>query len=94
MDRVPGWSEDLRALVRASNNIVDWRLMMRNPQDNWVSPKGRIVQIGDAAHAFLPTSANGATQALEDGVSLATCLRLAGGKEGIPTATRVHNALR
>lgn len=40
-----------------------------------------------------PSSGNGATQAIEDSVSLATCLGLAG-KSNIPDATRVHNLLR
>lgn len=42
---------------------------------------------------FLPTSANGGTQAIEDAVSLATCLRLGGG-QAVTMALRVHNTLR
>lgn len=51
------------------------------------------MQIGDAAHSFLPSSGNGATQGMEDAVSLAACLQIAG-KENVPWATRVHNKLR
>lgn len=47
--------------------LVDWKLVYRDPLPTWVSPKGRIVLVGDSAHPFLPTSAQGATQALEDG---------------------------
>ena len=50
-----------------------------------------MVQVGDAAHAFLPTSVNGGTQAFEDAVSLPCCLRIAinqKGLEGISTATK------
>lgn len=67
--------------------------MFRNPKPNWVSPYGRIVQLGDAAHTFLPSSGNGATQAMEDGLVLASCLQLAG-KSQIPIAGRVYNKLR
>lgn len=35
---------------------------------------GRLVLIGDAAHAFLPHMGQGAAQAIEDGVVLAECL--------------------
>lgn len=67
--------------------------MWRDPQENWVSPKGYVVQLGDAAHTFLPSSGNGATQAMEDGISLAACVARA--KKGdVPSATRVHNLLR
>lgn len=67
--------------------------MWRNPRDNWASPQKRVIQIGDAAHTYLPTSASGATMALEDAYSLATCLRI-GGKGEAPLAVRVHNHLR
>lgn len=36
--------------------------------------KGRIVLIGDAAHAFLPHLGQGAAQAIEDGIVLAECV--------------------
>jgi 2-polyprenyl-6-methoxyphenol hydroxylase-like FAD-dependent oxidoreductase len=96
IEDIGGWDPSFKALVAATpkDALVDWRLMWRNPQPIHVSPHGRVVQIGDSCHSFLPTSANGATQAMEDGVSLAACLRLAGGKEGVPLAGRVHNKLR
>jgi 2-polyprenyl-6-methoxyphenol hydroxylase-like FAD-dependent oxidoreductase len=47
--------------------LVDWKLVYRDPLPTWVSPKARILLLGDSAHPFLPTSAQGATQALEDG---------------------------
>ena len=72
---------------------MDFKLMWRDPRDKWASPKGRVIQIGDAAHAFLPTSASGATMALEDSFSLATCLQLSG-KSNAPLAVKVHNHLR
>ncbi|KAI1383743.1 FAD/NAD(P)-binding domain-containing protein [Hypoxylon trugodes] len=73
--------------------LVDWKLVYRDPLPTWVSPSGRIVLLGDSAHPFLPTSAQGATQALEDGVVIAVCLRR-GGKENIPTAVRAHEKIR
>ena len=67
--------------------------MWRDPQPTWTSPAGHLVQVGDAAHTFLPSSGNGGNQAIEDAVSLAACLDIAG-KDGIPLATRTHNLLR
>ncbi|KAI0135212.1 hypothetical protein F4814DRAFT_454506 [Daldinia grandis] len=74
-------------------SIVRWSLCFRNPQPCWTSTGGYVIQLGDSAHSFLPTSANGATQALEDALSLPNCLRL-GGKEGLGAATKVHELLR
>ncbi|KAH8166781.1 hypothetical protein CIB48_g1435 [Xylaria polymorpha] len=74
-------------------SVVNWQLKFRDPHEQWTSPGGRVVQLGDAAHAFLPTSGNGATQAIEDGVTLACCLQL-GGKSQVANATKAYNKLR
>lgn len=90
------WDEAVLDLVRQTPNekgIVEWAQVFRDPQPKWSSPQGRIIQLGDAAHAFLPTSGNGANQALEDGPSLAECLRQ-GGRSGVPWSVRVHELLR
>ena len=90
-----GWDKSILAVMGQTppQSVVDYKIMWRNPNPKWVSPGGLIVQLGDSAHSFLPTSANGATQAMEDGISLAACLKLAG-KNNIVLATRVHTALR
>ena len=81
-------------IKQAPNGVMlDWKLMWRNPQPRWVAPRGRVVQIGDAAHPFLPTSANGANMAMEDGYTLAACLQI-GGEGNVPLATKVFNKLR
>ncbi|KAI0451370.1 hypothetical protein F5B21DRAFT_516774 [Xylaria acuta] len=73
--------------------LVDWKLVYRDPLPTWVSPSARILLLGDSAHPFLPTSAQGATQALEDGVCIAVCLRR-GGKENVPVSVRAHEKIR
>ncbi|KAJ6134744.1 hypothetical protein N7523_001066 [Penicillium sp. IBT 18751x] len=92
---VEGWDPLVTEIIKATPNhtVLDWKLMWRNPQPQWASPSGRVIQIGDAAHPFLPTSASGGTMAMEDAYSLAACLRLAG-KKNVSLATKVHNHLR
>lgn len=92
---IPGWPEVANRVIRSTprDRLHDFKLMWRDPQPCWVSPSGRVVQLGDAAHTFLPSSGNGATQGIEDAISLATCLQLAG-KDNLPWATQVHNKLR
>lgn len=75
------------------DKLVDFELVWRDPQPVWTSSSGHIVQIGDAAHTFFPSSGNGANQAMEDALSLAKCLSI-GGKDHIAEATKVHNKLR
>ncbi|KAH8690554.1 hypothetical protein BGW36DRAFT_432352 [Talaromyces proteolyticus] len=89
------WNEKVLAVVKQTppNTVIDYKITWRDPDPIWTSPGGRIVKIGDAAHSFIPNSSNGATQAMEDGLSLAASLRLAG-KSNIALATRMHTKLR
>lgn len=75
------------------DKLVDWKLVYRDPLPTWVSPKARILLLGDSAHPFLPTSAQGAAQALEDGVTIGVCLRRAG-KDKVPIAVKTHFQIR
>lgn len=92
---VPKWSPTFQRLVKCSppNSIINFELWWRDPQLRWASPSSRVVQIGDSAHSFLPSSGNGATQAFEDAVSLASCLQV-GGKKNVQQAVEVHTKLR
>ncbi|KAK3112012.1 hypothetical protein LTR53_012154 [Teratosphaeriaceae sp. CCFEE 6253] len=96
MEKVPGWAEPMKALVRTmpEGSIVFWPLLWRDPTPCTHSQASRILQIGDAAHTFLPTSGNGATQAIEDAVTIAACLQHAGHAAKVPTAVRTHALLR
>ncbi|CAI6042553.1 unnamed protein product [Clonostachys chloroleuca] len=93
--QIPGFPEIATRLMKKTpkDGIIDWELMWRDPRENWASPHGRVIQVGDSAHTFLPSSGNGATQAMEDAISLATCLQI-GGKSNISLATKVHTKLR
>ncbi|KAJ4319060.1 hypothetical protein N0V94_004112 [Neodidymelliopsis sp. IMI 364377] len=95
LEVVKDWDPLVPELIMTVPNgsIFDWKMMWRDPQPQWVSKGSRIIQLGDAAHPFLPTSASGATMALEDAWSLAACLNI-GGKNNVPLAIAVHNKLR
>ena len=88
------WHPVLEALVRTAppGGIVHWPLMWRNLKSEWVSKTGRVVQIGDAAHSTVPSSAAGETLAIEDAVTMAACLRLAGADK-VALGNRVYNLL-
>ncbi|KAK8086535.1 FAD binding domain protein [Apiospora phragmitis] len=85
----------IKDLIRSTpdDGIVDWKLMLRDPQPRTASAAGRVVQVGDSAHTFLPSSGDGANQAMEDAISLASCLHV-GGRSNIEWAVKVHNKLR
>ena len=91
-----GWSPVVREIVMATpptGRLIDHKLVYRDPLPTFISPKARIALIGDAAHPFLPTSIQGASQSIEDGSALAVCLELSG-KAKAPLAVRAYEKIR
>jgi salicylate hydroxylase len=62
----------IRPLLDAVTEWTPWPLLTNDPTCPWV--RGRAVLIGDAAHAMLPSAAQGGAQALEDAWVLAEAL--------------------
>ena len=67
-----GWDSQIVRLLDAVETCFWWGLYDRRPLASWTS--GRLVLLGDAAHAMLPHLGQGANQAIEDGVALAVFL--------------------
>ncbi|KAL4912527.1 hypothetical protein BDW62DRAFT_214908 [Aspergillus aurantiobrunneus] len=90
-----GWDPICTRIVSKTpqDTLIDWKLVWQDPLPTWVSKGGRIALAGDSAHAFLPTSTQGATQALEDGVTIAVCLKWAG-KGRVAEALRAFERMR
>jgi salicylate hydroxylase len=66
---VASWAQPARDLVGAATHWTPWPLFDRSPDARL--RRGRIALIGDAAHAALPTLAQGAAFAIEDAATLA-----------------------
>jgi len=89
-----GWDPIVQKILDATPDpLVDWKLVYRDPLPTWISPKRRIALIGDAAHPFLPTSIQGASQAMEDGATIAVCLTRSG-KANVQEAVAAFEAMR
>ncbi|PPD14651.1 MAG: hypothetical protein CTY25_09950 [Methylobacterium sp.] len=86
------WDEDARALIAASPGWNRWALLDRAPESRW--SRGRVTLLGDAAHAMLPFLAQGASQAIEDGASLAAHLGTAGHPAPIAGALARYDRVR
>ncbi|RMY93387.1 hypothetical protein D0861_01971 [Hortaea werneckii] len=61
----PSW---ITSLFSLADDIGLWQLRDIQPLDSWT--KGRVLLIGDAAHAMLPTQGQGASQTIEDAEAL------------------------
>lgn len=88
-----GWDTAFVRVWEKIDNILDWKLVYRPCLEKWVSDSGLIAIVGDAAHPFLPTSTQGASQAIEDAATVALCLAKAG-KGNVPLALHTYFELR
>jgi 2-polyprenyl-6-methoxyphenol hydroxylase-like FAD-dependent oxidoreductase len=95
LEDLKGWDPVALELVKATpaDCLIDYKLVFRDPLPTFTSTQARIALIGDAAHPFLPTSVQGASQAIEDGVTIAVCLQK-GGKDSVQESVRVYQAIR
>ncbi|OLN94175.1 3-hydroxybenzoate 6-hydroxylase 5 [Colletotrichum chlorophyti] len=69
-----GWDRRLTSIIGLIETTIKWPLMAAVPLENWVTDSGRLVILGDAAHAMLPYMSQGAAMAVEDGAALAVAL--------------------
>ncbi|EXJ68172.1 uncharacterized protein A1O5_08787 [Cladophialophora psammophila CBS 110553] len=92
---VEGWDEKLRTIFESipPEKLIDWKLLWRDPASSWVSKHGRIALVGDAAHPHLPSSGQGAAQAIEDGATVGAVLDRAG-KENTALGLRAYEKIR
>ncbi|OKI53562.1 FAD-dependent monooxygenase [Micromonospora sp. CB01531] len=68
--RFGSWHDPIPALIGATDTVLrDELACLDEPLPSYV--KGRVVLLGDAAHAMTPNLGQGANQALEDAVVLA-----------------------
>ena len=83
------WHPAVRRMVAAVPQSPRWGLFALPPLHRWA--KGRVVLLGDAAHAMLPHHGQGANQTLEDAAALADCLR---DTADVATALAAYERLR
>ncbi|OQN97627.1 hypothetical protein B0A48_16491 [Cryoendolithus antarcticus] len=70
-----------------------WGLREARPS-TWIGKSGRVILIGDAAHASLPWAGQGGGMAIEDAVSLSACLDRAEAATQIPELLKVFEDIR
>jgi FAD-dependent urate hydroxylase len=95
LERFADFPERIPAMIEATEERAIYRQDVRDldPRDTWVD--GRVVLIGDAAHATTPNLGRGAGEAIADGLALARGLGAAGGLGGdVLGALRAFDAER
>jgi salicylate hydroxylase len=69
LDQFSGWHRDIRTVLAGAENPTFWPLYQAS-DGRWHNGRDTVL-IGDAAHAMMPFSAQGAAMAIEDAFSLA-----------------------
>ena len=85
------WNPPARRLLAQVDTTFKWGLYDREPLTRWTN--GRLALLGDAAHPMLPHLGQGANQAIEDAMALATLLRDTSAAE-VPPALVQYQTLR
>ncbi|KAK5271662.1 hypothetical protein LTR96_003488 [Exophiala xenobiotica] len=88
------WDPTLTKIIDMIDTTMKWPLMSGSPLTRWVSTSGKLLIMGDAAHAMVPYMSQGAAMAVEDGAALAEALHQVGDRSDLPRALRVWEAVR
>ncbi|PSR77826.1 mannitol 1-phosphate dehydrogenase [Coniella lustricola] len=94
-----GWSSTVTKMIDLMRQNDIWALFHHLPATTYVSPEGRVVLTGDAAHATTPHKGSGAGMAIEDsyilGHLIAEAFKLApSADKAIPAAFRMFDEVR
>jgi salicylate hydroxylase len=87
-----GATTEVLALIDLITSALITPIYFRDPLPVWGTD--RVILLGDAAHPTPPSAGQGGAMALEDAVTLAACLRRAGGPSGVPAALAEFAARR
>ncbi|KAB5523029.1 hypothetical protein GE09DRAFT_1065478 [Coniochaeta sp. 2T2.1] len=90
-----GWDPVLTKIIAMIDKTMKWPLMSGDPTiRSWLSPSGKMLMLGDAAHAMMPYMSQGAAMAVEDGAALAEALAHASSQADVPRALAVFDRVR
>ena len=92
VDWDPAIGQVITAISGPGGSGFLWGMYDRAPLPRWSS--GRLTLLGDAAHPMLPHLGQGANQALEDAVALATLLGACTGPPDVARALAAYEELR
>ncbi|RHZ58557.1 hypothetical protein CDV55_105320 [Aspergillus turcosus] len=87
-----GWDPVLTKIIGMVEKTIKWPLVSGSLLNRWM--RGKLVILGDAAHAMLPYMSQGAAMAVEDGVALARSLSHMQSPEQLSEALAIFEKVR
>ncbi|KAK9474983.1 3-hydroxybenzoate 6-hydroxylase-like protein [Dipodascopsis tothii] len=88
------WDPKLVKILGMIDVVLKWKVCYLKRLDTWVSPSGKLALLGDSAHATVPYLAQGAAQAIEDGVTVAELVSAARSPADVPALLRLYEKVR
>ncbi|CZR69021.1 related to salicylate hydroxylase [Phialocephala subalpina] len=89
-----GWEDSVKEILNKANTVHKWRIGEVEDLESWRSEGGKVVLLGDAAHAMMPYTAQGATSSIEDAAVLAGCLERMERKEDVGRLMKAYEDMR
>ncbi|KAK4943999.1 hypothetical protein LTR10_016520 [Elasticomyces elasticus] len=89
-----GWDPTLSKIIDMIDTTMKWPLLSGSPLKRWVSSSGKLLIMGDAAHAMVPYMSQGAAMAVEDAAALAEAIHLAANESELPRALDIWETVR
>ncbi|KAL4737928.1 hypothetical protein BDV11DRAFT_216380 [Aspergillus similis] len=87
-----GWDPVLTKIIGMVEKTVKWPLISGSSLKRWAM--GRLVILGDAAHAMVPYMSQGAAMAVEDGIALARSLSHMRSRDQMSKAVDIFQEVR
>ncbi|KAE8415988.1 hypothetical protein BDV36DRAFT_214074 [Aspergillus pseudocaelatus] len=87
-----GWDPVLTKIIGMVEKTIKWPLVSGSLLNRWT--RGKLVILGDAAHAMLPYMSQGAAMAVEDGVALARSISYMQSQEQLTEALAIFEKVR
>lgn len=84
----------ITALLELAETCAKWTIAELPALPTWTSTNGRVVLLGDAAHAMSPHAASGAATTIEDAEVLGLCVAACASLNDLPNATKMYEKIR
>ena len=88
------WDPVVRRVISHAKDVKHWKLAEVPRLPRWTSKSGKVVLMGDAAHAMVQFLAQGAAMATEDAAALAECVGRANSVKDFPAILQAYERSR
>lgn len=88
------WHPAIRTMLSLATSCARWTLADLLPLPTWHSSNGRVVLLGDSAHATTPHAASGAALAVEDAEVLSHCIAACPGQADLTRYMGIYGRTR